>query len=175
MLNYQLLGLVKRFPHEDIFLNSSVENPGLLGDVSKCPIGCDGALKKVHLKDKIKETEKLYLLDILCTVRNSKNFFFLLIRLLLDLATADRMPYSYICIDFHPFSLQCVLPPLQALFHLLHTLNKDHSIICIHPSSQRLLQTTHLTTVLLSSYTSCTTLTYFSATERSAAAPQFVF
>lgn len=139
MLNYQLLGLVKRFPHEDIFLNSSVKNPGLLGDVSKCPIGCDGAPKKVHLKDKIKETEKLYLLDILCTVTNSKNFFFLLLRLLLDLATADRMPYSYICIDFHPFSLQCVLPPLQALSHLLHTLNKDHSIICIHPSSQRLL------------------------------------
>lgn len=116
MLNYQLLGLVKRFPHEDIFSNSSVKNPGLLGDVRKCPIGCDGALKKVHLKDNIKETEKLYLLDISCMVRNSKNFFFLLLRLLLDLATADRMP----------------------------------------------------------SYMSCTTLTYFSATERSAA-PQFVF
>lgn len=120
MLNYRLLGLVKRFPHEDIFLNSSVENPGLLGDISKCPIGCDGAPKKVHLKDKIKETEKLYLLDILCTVRNSKNFFFLLLRLLLDLAKADRMPYSYV-LTFIPF-LSSVYFHLPRLFSTCSTL-----------------------------------------------------
>lgn len=58
LLNDQILGLVKRFRHYDVFLNSSMENPGLLGNVSKCPISCDGALQEVHLKNKQAENHK---------------------------------------------------------------------------------------------------------------------
>lgn len=48
----QLLGLIEWLPHQDIFSNSPMENPGLLGNVGKCPISCDGALKKMHLEGK---------------------------------------------------------------------------------------------------------------------------
>lgn len=45
-----LLGLIERFPHQDVFSNSPVEYPGLLGNVGKCPVGCEGALQEVHLE-----------------------------------------------------------------------------------------------------------------------------
>lgn len=46
-----LLGLIQRFPHQDVFLNGSVENPGLLGNVGKRPVGPEGALQEVHLEE----------------------------------------------------------------------------------------------------------------------------
>lgn len=63
-LSGSLLGLVKRFPHQDVFSNSSMDYPGLLGNVGKCSVGCEGALKKVHLKHQNEQTtnEKSYVL-----------------------------------------------------------------------------------------------------------------
>lgn len=46
-----LLGLIQRFPHQDVFLNGSVENPGLLRNVGKRPVGPEGALQEVHLEE----------------------------------------------------------------------------------------------------------------------------
>lgn len=52
--------LFQRVPHQDVFLNGSVEDPRLLGNVRKGPTGRDGALEDVHLKTQRPPREGLH-------------------------------------------------------------------------------------------------------------------
>lgn len=51
-----LLGLIQRFPHQDVLLNRSMEDPGLLGNVGEGPVSWEGALQEVHLSQEENHT-----------------------------------------------------------------------------------------------------------------------
>lgn len=52
-----LLVLIERLPHQDVFPNGAVEYPSLLGDVSERPVGREGAVQEVHLKQRTRGHE----------------------------------------------------------------------------------------------------------------------